>query len=154
MSSSALLTNTERMRDDLEALLSRPRAQQADMLQLRAPEWIESLGDCVSACHRITTIVRSLALFSRRSDVASRPEPTNLNDSIDGVVRLIGREARYQSHVELELDPEQPLVLTPPFVRSSCQDAMPESRTATPMPAPVYPSQFRTVLAPTVTDVR
>jgi signal transduction histidine kinase len=111
----ALLANLESVRTDLESLLARPRIQQSDVLQQYASEWLETLGDCVGGCRRIASIVRSLAVFSRTSEDTPRPEPTVLNEEIATVLRLIGKELRYQTKVELDLDPEQPYVVTPAY---------------------------------------
>jgi signal transduction histidine kinase len=112
--STAVLANAERLRAELEALLTRPRLQQADVLQQRAADWLESLGDCIAASRRITSIVRALNVFSRRTDENARPEPTFINDEVATVLRLVGKEVRFQAHVELDLDPGLPYVLAPP----------------------------------------
>lgn len=112
--STAVLANAERLRSELEALLSRPRLQQADALQKYAGDWLESLGDCIAASRRITSVVRALNVFSRRADERARPEPTFVNDEVATVLRLVGKEVRFQAHVELDLDPGLPYVLAPP----------------------------------------
>ncbi|MDQ3032340.1 MAG: ATP-binding protein [Myxococcota bacterium] len=112
--STAILANAERLRSELESLLSRPRLQQAEVLQHRASEWLEGLGDCIAASRRITSIVRALNVFSRRSDENARAEPAILNEDIATVLRLVGKEVRFQAHVELELDPDLPYVVAPP----------------------------------------
>lgn len=109
----ALLANLATVRSDIEELLARPRIHQSEMLQQYASEWLETLGDCVGGCRRIAQIVRSLTVFSRTSEEAPRPEPTILNDEITTVLRLIGKELRYQTKVDLELDPDLPYVVTP-----------------------------------------
>ncbi len=112
--STAVLANAERLRVELEALLARPRLQQSDALQQRASDWLESLGDCIAASRRITSVVRALNVFSKRTDENARPEPAFINDEIATVLRLVGREVRFQAHVDLDLDPGLPHVLAPP----------------------------------------
>ncbi|GAB4217452.1 MAG: hypothetical protein OHK0013_44960 [Sandaracinaceae bacterium] len=111
--SHAILANLEAVRADLEALLARPRFQQTELLQHYAPGWFESLGDCIGGCRRIASIVRSLTVFSRTTDQGPGPEPTILNDEISSVLRLVGKELRYQTRVELDLDPQLPAVIAP-----------------------------------------
>ena len=107
---SVVLVAVENVRMEVEGLLSVPRFRQLDQLQRQAPQWIEDLGDCVAATRRISSIVKTLGVFSRKAD-DTPPVPVLLNDDVDTVVRLIGRELRYQAAVELDLDPELPRVL-------------------------------------------
>ncbi len=106
---AALLANLENMREQLESTLALPRHLQIDALNSFAPDWLESLGDCLGASRRIVSIVRSLNVFSRKAEEAP-PKPVNLNEEILSVMRLIGKEVHFQSQLELKLDPELPVV--------------------------------------------
>jgi signal transduction histidine kinase/CheY-like chemotaxis protein len=110
---SAILSNMSVLRDQLESVMSRGRFQRVDALDRMASDWIEAMGDCISAANRINAIVRTLNVFSRKSESA-RPTPTNVNDEIRTVNRLIGKEVRFQAQLDLELAPENPHVLAPP----------------------------------------
>ncbi|UJR81341.1 hybrid sensor histidine kinase/response regulator [Sandaracinus amylolyticus] len=112
--STAILANTERVRQEIEAVMSRPRFQQADVLHQRASDWLEALGDVLAASRRITSIVRALHVFSRKNEDDSRPEPTSINDDVQTVMRLVGREVRYQAKVDLDLAGDLPYVMAPP----------------------------------------
>jgi len=111
--SAAILANVELIRDQLEATLTKPRYQQADALNSVAGEWLEALGDCLGASRRIVSIVRSLNVFSRRGEDLS-PRVVNINEEISTVMRLIGKEVHFQSHVELDLDSTLPSIFTTP----------------------------------------
>lgn len=113
--SAAILTNAESMREDLEGLLARPRFQQAEVLTQRAGRWLEALGDTIGAARRVTSIVRALNVFSRRTDENAQLEPTILNEEVATVIRLVGKEVRWQANLVLELDPDLPYVVAPPY---------------------------------------
>ncbi len=110
---AAILANATVVRDQLESLLSRPRYQQVEALTERAGDWLEALGDCIGASRRITSIVKTLHVFSRRTP-EMEPEPVQLNDAVATVLRLVGKEVRYQADVELDLEEGLPFVMAPP----------------------------------------
>jgi nitrogen-specific signal transduction histidine kinase/CheY-like chemotaxis protein len=107
---SVIMTSAENVRMELENLLSVPRYQQVVHLQRQAASWIEDLGDCIAATRRIAAIVRTLGVFSRKAD-ASPPVPVLLNDEVERVVRLIGKELRYRADLEVDLDSDLPPVI-------------------------------------------
>ena len=110
---TAILANATVIRDQLENLLSRPRYQQAEGLNERAGDWLEALGDCIGASRRITSIVKTLNVFSRKSPSAE-PEPVHLNEVVQSVLRLVGKEIRFQASVDLLLDEHLPPVSAQP----------------------------------------
>ncbi|MFI5290016.1 MAG: hypothetical protein ACHQ17_10225, partial [Polyangia bacterium] len=77
---AAILSNMSVLREQLEAVLQRPRFQRIDALERIATEWIESMGDCISAANRIHSIVKTLNVFSRKTDIT--PVPTDLNEDV------------------------------------------------------------------------
>ncbi len=107
---SVIMTSAENVRMEIETLLSIPRYQQLAHLQQQAAGWIEDLGDCIAATRRIAAIVRTLGVFSRKADAAP-PVPILLNDEVERVVRLIGKELRYRADLEVALDPDLPRVI-------------------------------------------
>jgi signal transduction histidine kinase/CheY-like chemotaxis protein len=107
---SVIMTSAENVRLEIEKLLSLPRYQQLAQWERQAASWIEDLGDCIAATRRIAAIVRTLGVFSRKAD-ATPPIPVLLNDEIERVVRLIGKEARCRAHLEIDLDRELPRVI-------------------------------------------
>lgn len=113
--SAAILMNAETVRADIEQVLSLPRFQQGAAFQERAGEWLEALGDTIGASRRISSIVRSLNVFSRRTNDDTAPVATNLNTEIQTVLRLVGKEVRMQAGVDLELGADLPDVNAPPF---------------------------------------
>ena len=110
---SAILSNIVALREQLEAVLSRPRFQRLESLEHDAPDWLEAMGDCIAAAKRIHAIVKSLNVFSRRTDL-SDPQLVDINEEIATVLRLIGKEVRFQARFEVLLDPDLPRVMAPP----------------------------------------
>jgi signal transduction histidine kinase/CheY-like chemotaxis protein len=110
---AAILSNISVVRDQLEALLARPRFQRVNSLDAFASDWIEALGDCVNAANRIHNIVKTLNVFSRKSDSAASI-PTDINEEIRTVMRLIAKEIRFHAEIEVDLSPDFPLILAPP----------------------------------------
>jgi signal transduction histidine kinase len=110
---AAILSNIVVIRDQLQALVERPRFQRIEALDSIIGEWAESLGDCIAATNRIQSIVKTLNVFSRKSDTAS-PIRVELNDEIRTVLRLIGKEVRFQAHFDVLLAPGMPAILAPP----------------------------------------
>jgi signal transduction histidine kinase/ActR/RegA family two-component response regulator len=111
---SAILSNMMVLRDQLEAVLDRPRFHRLDALEEWASDWIDSIGDCISAANRIHAIVKTLNVFSRRSDTTA-PMAVDVNDEIRTVLRLIGKEIKFQGAIfEHQLDPRLPRVMAPP----------------------------------------
>ena len=110
---AVVFANASTMREQLENLLARPRFQQVDALNDYTADWLDALGDSIGAARRITAIVSTLNVFSRRAaDVA--PELVQLNDSVNAVLRFIGKEVRFQADIELDLAPDLPPVLAVP----------------------------------------
>jgi two-component system, NtrC family, sensor kinase len=109
---SASLSNLIFLRDQIEGLVALPRFQRADTFETRASEWIETIGDCIHAMGRITGIVKTLNVFSRKSE--SKPVPTDVNEEIRNVLRLIGKEVRFRARFELALEPGMPKIPAPP----------------------------------------
>jgi len=112
---SAILVNLELIRSQLESVLAHPRFQQIDVLQEHSSDWLEALGDSIGASRRITSIVQSLNVFSRRAEEGA-PEPVNINSEVSSVLRLIGKEVQFQAHTTLELAPNMPHIMAPPHV--------------------------------------
>jgi signal transduction histidine kinase/CheY-like chemotaxis protein len=110
---AAILSNINVIRDQLEVLVSRPRFHRADALDQVASDWIEALGDCVNAANRIHQIVKTLNVFSRKSDSA-QPVLIDLNEEVRTVMRLIGKEVRFQAEFATNLSAELPPVAAPP----------------------------------------
>lgn len=110
---AVVLSNASTMREQLEAILARPRFQQVDAMAEYSADWLDGLGDTIGAARRIASIVATLNVFSRRSPDA-QPELVHLNDSVNAVLRFIGKEVRFQAEIELVLDPELPPVLAVP----------------------------------------
>jgi two-component system, NtrC family, sensor kinase len=110
---AVVMANATAMRDDLEAMLSRPRFQMIDVLQERAGDWSEALGDSIAACRRISSIVSTLAVFSRKASL-NAPEPVQINEAVTAVLRFIGKEVRHQAEIELDLAADLPAVLASP----------------------------------------
>ena len=106
----AIFANIGVVRDDLESVLSRPRFMRGDALDQSAGEWLEALGDCMAAARRIQSVVKTLNVFSRRSD-NNQPVPVDLNEEVTAVMRLVGKEVKFQAHIRLELDAQLPQVL-------------------------------------------
>ncbi|MCC6524247.1 MAG: response regulator [Polyangiaceae bacterium] len=111
----AILANLSSLRSDLEALMSRPRVQRLEVLDERGPDWLEAVGDCVSAAHRIHNIARSLNVFSRRSGEGT-VGPVDLNEEIGVVVRLVGKEVRSRATFDIELAPGLPAIEALPYM--------------------------------------
>ena len=109
-----IVANLDSIRGELEALLARPRSQHGELLARYATNLVESVGDSLTSSRRIATIVRSLKEFARTTEGTPRFEPTMLNDEVQSVLRLVGKEARFQVKIELELDPRLPHVMAPP----------------------------------------
>ncbi|HEY7955101.1 MAG TPA: ATP-binding protein [Polyangia bacterium] len=109
---AAILSNMSVLREQLEAVLQRPRFQRIDALERIATEWIESMGDCISAANRIHSIVKTLNVFSRKTDIT--PVPTDLNEDVRTVLRLIGKEVRFHAGFDVALEAGMPRVLAPP----------------------------------------
>ncbi len=109
---AAVLSNVASLREDLEDIMRKPRAQRLQALDAFAPEAIEALTDCIGASHRIADIVTTLNLFSRKDE---HPEvvSVNVNDEVQTVLRLLGREVKYQAAFEVDLAPTLPAVVGP-----------------------------------------
>ena len=110
---AAILSNMNVLRDQLESLQSRPRFQRVDALDLVASDWIDSIGDCISASNRIREIVKTLNVFSRKSDSAP-PVPVDINEEVQTVIRLIGKEVRFQAEFDVSLNPDVPRIMAQP----------------------------------------
>ncbi|MFO0714214.1 MAG: ATP-binding protein [Sandaracinus sp.] len=108
-----IVANLDSIRLELEALLARPRSQHGELLERYASNLLETVSDSLTGSRRISAIVRSLKEFARTTEATARLEPTSLNDEVQSVLRLVGKEARFQVKVELELDPMLPQVLAP-----------------------------------------
>jgi signal transduction histidine kinase/ActR/RegA family two-component response regulator len=109
---AAILSNMNVVRDQLESVLRRPRFQRGDVLEVLAPDWIEAIGDCINAANRIHSIVRTLNVFSRKSESAP-PVPIDINEEIKTVMRLIGKEVRFQAEFDMSLNPDLPRITAP-----------------------------------------
>lgn len=107
----AILSNVGALRDQLEGVLARPRYLRTEALEEHSADWLESLGDCVAAARRIESIVRTLNVFSRRA--ATESAVVDVNEEVHTVLRLIGREVRFQARFDVELDPDLPRVVVP-----------------------------------------
>lgn len=107
----AILSNVGALRDQLEGVLSRPRYLRTEALEEHSADWLESLGDCVAAARRIESIVRTLNVFSRRA--ATESAVVDVNEEVHTVLRLIGREVRFQARFDVSLDPDLPRVVAP-----------------------------------------
>jgi two-component system, NtrC family, sensor kinase len=110
---AAILSNINVVRDQLEALMARPRAQRAQSLEVMGSDWIEALGDSIAAANRINAIVKTLNVFSRKGDQAP-PVVIDINEDIRTVLRLIGKEVRFRAEFELALQPDIPKISAPP----------------------------------------
>jgi signal transduction histidine kinase/ActR/RegA family two-component response regulator len=110
---AAILSNMMVLRDQIESMLDRPRFQRTDALEALASDWIEAIGDCINAANRIHSIVKTLNVFSRKSESAP-PVPVDVNEEIRTVMRLIGKEVRFQAHFELSHAAGMPLIIAPP----------------------------------------
>ena len=110
----AIVANLDSIRRELEGLLARPRAQHGELLERYASNLLETVSDSLTGSRRIGAIVRSLKEFARTTEAAPRLESTNLNEEVQSVLRLVGKEARFQVKIELELDPRLPHVMAPP----------------------------------------
>jgi signal transduction histidine kinase/CheY-like chemotaxis protein len=110
---AAILANLEVIRNQLENVLSHPRFQQVDLLHDISSDLLEALGDSIGASRRITAIVHSLNIFSRKAeDGVARP--LNINDEVNTVLRLVGKELRFQAHTELDLATSMPPIVAQP----------------------------------------
>lgn len=109
---AAILSNVSSLREDLEALMRRPRAQRLQALDAFAAEAMAALSDCIGAGHRIADIVNTLNLFSRKDD---GPEvvPLDVNHEVQTVLRLLGREVKYQATFDVQLGEDLPKVTGP-----------------------------------------
>ena len=109
---AAILTNMSVLREQLEAVIDRPPFNRVAMLDAFSSEWIESIGDCISAANRIHSIVKTLNIFSRKVDVT--PISVDVNEEIRTVLRLIGKEVRFNARFDVRYDPQLPRILAPP----------------------------------------
>jgi two-component system, NtrC family, sensor kinase len=110
---AAILSNMNVVREQLEGLLGRPKFQRVEALDMLATDWIEAIGDCITAANRIEAIVKTLNVFSRKSD--SMPAVvTDVNEDIRTVMRLIGKEIRFQADFSVNLSPLLPRIMAPP----------------------------------------
>lgn len=109
---AAIISNVSSLREDLESLMRRPRAQRLQALDDFAAEAMAALSDCIGAGHRIADIVNTLNLFSRKDDT---PEvvPLDVNHEVQIVLRLLGREVKYQATFNVELGEDLPKVAGP-----------------------------------------
>jgi signal transduction histidine kinase len=110
---AAILSNMTVLRDQLEALLARPRFQRADTMEGLASDWIESIGDCINAANRIHAIVKTLNVFSRKSESAPAVA-VDVNEEIRTVLRLIGKEVRFRATFDVSLAPGMPRIYCAP----------------------------------------
>ncbi len=110
---SAIMTNVELVRDELGAALTLAPERQLEAIRKQAAEWVDALDDCVSASQRIVAIVRGLNALSRRArGGASRL--VDINEELSTVLRLIGKEVHFQSHLTLDLAEKLPPVEADP----------------------------------------
>jgi signal transduction histidine kinase/CheY-like chemotaxis protein len=110
---AAILSNMIVLRDQLQALLERPRFQRIDALEVWVSDWMESIGDCINATSRIQSIVKTLNVFSRKADNAPAVL-VDINEEIRTVMRLIGKEVRFQAKFDVSLAPGMPRIQAPP----------------------------------------
>ncbi len=110
---AVILANAASVREDLEALRSRPRHQMLDELHEKVADWAEALGDTIGACRRIASIVATLSVFSRKPAL-DEPESVQVNDAVSSVLRFVGKEVRLQAEIDLDLAPQLPHVLAAP----------------------------------------
>ena len=109
----AMSANVQILREQLESVMTRPRFQRADALELHAPEWLDALGDCLTASRRIQSVVKTLNVFSRRTDL-SELQLVDVNDEINTVLRLVGKEVRFQAEFVVDLAESVPPIMAPP----------------------------------------
>ncbi|MDX2024339.1 MAG: ATP-binding protein [Deltaproteobacteria bacterium] len=109
---AAILSNVSSLREDLEALMRRPRAQRLQALDAFAAEAMAAFSDCIGAGHRIADIVNTLNLFSRKEDT-SELVSIDVNHEVQMVLRLLGREVKYQASFTVELGQDLPKVTGP-----------------------------------------
>lgn len=109
---AAILSNVSSLREDLEDLMRRPKAQRLQALDAFAAEAVAALSDCVGASHRIADIVNTLNLFSRKDD-SFEEVSLNVNREVETVLRLLGKEVKCQADFEVNLEPDLPPVLGP-----------------------------------------
>lgn len=109
---AAILSNVSSLREDLEALMRKPRSQRLQALDTFAADAVAALGDCIGASHRISDIVNTLNLFSRK-DETQQIVQIDVNHEIATVLRLMGREVRYQAAFTVELGQDLPKVSGP-----------------------------------------
>jgi two-component system, NtrC family, sensor kinase len=107
---AVILSNATSVREDLEALRSRPRHQMIDELHEKSDDWVDALGDVMGASRRIASIVSTLGVFSRKA-AETPPEPVQLNEAVSAVLRFVGKEVRLQAEIDLDLTPDLPPVL-------------------------------------------
>src|SRR5439155_575314 len=111
----AILANMTALREDLESILAMPRFQRLDALEGNAADWLEATGDCIQAARRIHAIVKTLNVFSRRSDSAE-PTEIDVNEEIGTVLRLIGKEVKFQAKFEVQFTNDLPRIIGPPNI--------------------------------------
>jgi signal transduction histidine kinase/CheY-like chemotaxis protein len=110
---AAILSNMHVVREQLEGLMARPRFHRAEALEQLSNEWLEAIGDTISAANRIESIVKTLNVFSRKSETLA-PVITDINEEIRTVMRLIGKEVRFQADFSVNLNPLLPRMMSPP----------------------------------------
>ncbi|MBI5517483.1 MAG: response regulator [Deltaproteobacteria bacterium] len=110
---AALQGNLTALREQLEEILQRPRFHRLDAFEQCVSEWLESLGDCLAAAKRISAIARQLTAYSRR-DEGAVAQLVDLNEEARMVLRLVGKEVRFQARFEVKLQGALPPVLAPP----------------------------------------
>lgn len=109
---AAVLSNVASLREGLEDIMRKPRAQRLQALDAFASEAIEALTDCIGASHRIADIVTTLNLFSRK-DAHLEAVSVDVNAEVQTVLRLLGREVKYQAAFEVDLAQPLPAVVGP-----------------------------------------
>jgi CheY-like chemotaxis protein/two-component sensor histidine kinase len=103
-----------------ELLDTKGQASREDLLEVLrmgrtgAPiaETRELLQEIEASAQTIARVVRDLKLFSRPDDDVS-PEVIDLRALIDQVLRIVGRQVRAHGILELDYEPDLPLVVAP-----------------------------------------
>ncbi len=109
---AAILSNMAAMREQIEAVMSRPRFQRLGAVEEMMADSMEALSDCISAANRIHSIVKTLNVFSRRGD-EDASIAIDVNEEVSMVLRLIGKEVKYRSSFEVNLAEKIPRITGP-----------------------------------------
>ena len=86
---------------------SRPK-ERAALVEGHTPDWLDSVADCIAAAGRINTIVKALGIFSRKTD--RQPTEIDVNDEIQMVLQLMGKEVAFHAKIEVALTDPLPRV--------------------------------------------